>query len=111
MSKRTQKTPDAIFVIDGHYENLALEESKKLKIPSYALLGSTGDIDSCTDFIPCNVNSIKAIKFILDYLKPALTKKKIMRTFDTEKSFLPKKKEDNTKEIKATKSTEVEIEE
>ncbi len=111
MSKRTQKTPDAIFVIDWHYENLALEESKKLKIPSYALLWSTWDIDSCTDFIPCNVNSIKAIKFILDYLKPALTKKKIMRTFDTEKSFLPKKKEDNTKEIKATKSTEVEIEE
>jgi small subunit ribosomal protein S2 len=74
--KEMKKTPDLIFVIDGHYENLALTEARSLKIPSVALLGSTGDIDSCTHFVPCNVNSIKAIQFIADYLKPVLLRQK-----------------------------------
>ncbi|MDD5377167.1 MAG: 30S ribosomal protein S2 [Candidatus Gracilibacteria bacterium] len=74
--KDIKKTPDVLIVVDGHYESLALEEAKTLKIPSYTLLGSTGDIDHCTDFIPCNVNSIKSIKFVLDYLKSAVKRAK-----------------------------------
>lgn len=74
--KDIKKTPDILIVVDGHYESLALEEAKTLKIPTYALLGSTGDIDHCTDFIPCNVNSIKSIKFILDYLKASIKRSK-----------------------------------
>lgn len=74
--KDIKKTPDLLLVVDGHYESLALEEAKTLKIPTYALLGSTGDIDHCTDFIPCNVNSIKSIKFVLDYLKTAIKRTK-----------------------------------
>lgn len=90
--KELRKAPDAVFVIDGHYEWLALTESAKLKIPSYALLGSTGDIDSCTNFVPCNVNSIKAIKFIFDYIRPILTRKKIAKPFEAEegKKFTPR---------------------
>ena len=30
-----------LFVVDGHYEGLSLEEARILKIPSYAMLGST----------------------------------------------------------------------
>lgn len=74
--KDIKKTPDLLIVVDGHYESLALEEAKTLKIPTYALLGSTGDIDHCTDFVPCNVNSIKSIKFVLDYLKTAIKRVK-----------------------------------
>lgn len=74
--KELKKTPDLLLVIDGHYESLALEEARILKIPTYALLGSTGDIDRCSDFVPCNVNSIKSIKFILDYLKSGIKRAK-----------------------------------
>lgn len=74
--KDIKKTPDVLIVVDGHFESLALEEAKTLKIPTYALLGSTGDIDHCTDFIPCNVNSIKSIAFVLDYLKSAIKRAK-----------------------------------
>lgn len=91
--KELKKAPDAIFVVDGHYEWLALTECAKLKISSYAMLGSTWDIDSCTDFIPCNVNSIKSIKFILDYLKPVITRKKVAKPFDNNtepKKFTPR---------------------
>ncbi len=81
--KELKKVPDVIFVIDWHYESLALLEAKKMKIPSYTLLWSNWDIDSCTDFIPCNVNSTKSIKFILDYVKPFLLKKKVNKNFDS----------------------------
>jgi small subunit ribosomal protein S2 len=74
--KDIKKTPDLLIVVDGHYESLALEEARTLSIPTYALLGSTGDIDHCSDFIPCNVNSIKSIKFVLDYLKTAIKRAK-----------------------------------
>lgn len=74
--KDIKKTPDLLLVVDGHYESLALEEARILNIPTYALLGSTGDIDHCTDFIPCNVNSIKSIKFVLDYLKSVIKRSK-----------------------------------
>lgn len=74
--KDLKKTPDLLLVVDGHYESLALEEARTLKIPTYALLGSTGDIDRCTDFVPCNVNSIKSIKFVLDYLKASIKRVK-----------------------------------
>jgi small subunit ribosomal protein S2 len=101
--KELKKTPDALLVIDGHYEGLALTEARILKIPSYSLLGSTGDIDSCTNFIPCNVNSIKAIKFILDYIKPTLTRKKVEKPSLPEaqrpvRNFSPIKK-DNVQNI------------
>lgn len=90
--KELKKVPDMVFVVDGHYEGLALEESRKLKITSIAMLGSTWDIDSCSNFIPCNVNSIKAIKFILDYLRPILTRKKVAKAFDgaEQKKFPPR---------------------
>ncbi len=74
--KDIKKTPDFLLVVDGHYESLALAEAQTLSIPTYALLGSTGDIDRCTDFVPSNVNSIKSIKFVLDYLKSSIKRVK-----------------------------------
>lgn len=70
--KDMKRTPDVVIVVDGHYENLALTEAKTLGVTSIALLGSTGDIDSCDYFVPCNVNSIKALAFILGELKASI---------------------------------------
>lgn len=83
--KDLKRTPDAVLVVDGYYELLALTEAKKLKLPTYALLGSTGDIDNTTDFVPCNVNSIKSLKFVLEYLKPALFRAKKENIFKTDR--------------------------
>ena len=67
--KDMKRLPDAILVIDGHYEALALREAKALGVMSIALLGSTGDIDEVSHFIPCNVNSPKALAYILGALE------------------------------------------
>ena len=41
-----------------------------------SLLGSTGDIYKTTYFVPCNVNSIKAIAYMLGELKSAIKPRK-----------------------------------
>lgn len=71
-----KKLPDMLLIIDGKYENLALQEARKMNLPVVALLGSTGDIDMADYFVPCNVNSIKALKFVLDQLKASLVRPK-----------------------------------
>lgn len=74
--KEMRRLPDLIVAVDGHYEDLALTEAQTLKIPSVALLGSTGDIDKATYFVPCNVNSIKSLAFMLGELKGSVKTRK-----------------------------------
>lgn len=63
--KDMKRAPDLLVVVDGHYEDLALTEAAVQGVTTISLLGSTGDIDKTTYFVPCNVNSIKAIAFML----------------------------------------------
>ncbi len=74
--KDMKRAPDAVIVIDGHYEDLALTEAKTMGVTTIALLGSTGDIDKADYFVPCNVNSIKALAFMLGELKSAIKTRK-----------------------------------
>ncbi|MCT4617051.1 MAG: 30S ribosomal protein S2 [Candidatus Gracilibacteria bacterium] len=71
--KEMRRTPDAVFVVDGRFEEQAVLEANKLNIPVYALLNTNGDIDAVTNFVPANTNSFKSIKFILEYLKDAIS--------------------------------------
>jgi len=74
--KDMKRTPDLLVVVDGHYEDLALTEAVVLGLPTISLLGSTGDIDKTTYFVPCNVNSIKALAYILGELKSSIKARK-----------------------------------
>lgn len=74
--KEMRRLPDLLVIVDGHFEDLALTEAKTLGIPTLSLLGSTGDIDKTDFFIPCNVNSIKPLAFILGELKPSVKTRK-----------------------------------
>jgi small subunit ribosomal protein S2 len=74
--KDMKRVPDVVVVIDGHYEDLALTEAKTQGVTTIALLGSTGDIDKTDHFIPCNVNSIKALAFVLGELKSSIKARK-----------------------------------
>lgn len=92
--KNMRKVPDLVVVIDGHYEELTLTEARKLSIPTLALLGSTGDIDHCDHFIPCNVNSVKSLAFILGELKGSISTRKdfaAKKTFSRTRTLKPKK--------------------
>ncbi len=92
--KEMRRIPDLVLVVDGHYEDLALVEAKTLKISSVALLGSTGDIDKTDYFVPCNVNSIKSLAFILGELKGSIKTRKTeeKKPASNTKAFTPRKK-------------------
>lgn len=74
--KDMKRAPDLLVVVDGHYEDLALTEAMTLGLPTISLLGSTGDIDKTTYFVPCNVNSLKSLAFMLGELKGAIKARK-----------------------------------
>lgn len=74
--KDLKRAPDIVVAVDGHFEDLALTEAMTLGITTIALLGSTGDIDKTTYFVPCNVNSIKALAFMLGEIKSAIKPRK-----------------------------------
>jgi len=71
--KEMKRLPDAVFVVDGRFEEQAVLEARKLKIPVYALLNTNWDIDSATNFVPVNTNSFKSIKFVLEFLKDGIS--------------------------------------
>ncbi len=74
--KDLKRAPDVVIVIDGHYEDLALTEAHTMGVTTIALLGSTGDIDKTDYFVPCNVNSIKALAFMLGEIKSSIKARK-----------------------------------
>lgn len=90
--KDMRRTPDLIVVVDGHYEDLALTEARTLGITSLSLLGSTGDIDATDYFIPCNVNSIKSLAFMLGELKGSIKPRKTEEKKPTGKTKVFEKK-------------------
>lgn len=57
--------PDALFVIDVGFENIAVEEAKKLKIPVFGIVDTNNDPDTVDYVIPGNDDSMRAIDIYL----------------------------------------------
>jgi small subunit ribosomal protein S2 len=54
--------PDAIFVIDVDYEDIAVQEARKLGIPVIAIVDTNSDPDGVDYIIPGNDDAIRAIQ-------------------------------------------------
>lgn len=67
--------PDAVFVIDGIFEEQAIREANTLKITAYAVLNTNGDDTVVSNCIPANTNSLKSIDYIAAALKESLSGK------------------------------------
>jgi len=59
------KMPDAIFVVDGCRDAIAIREAKRLKIPVYGIADSNVDPDGYEDFIPANDDAVTSLSFLL----------------------------------------------
>lgn len=66
--KEMKKTPDALFIVDGIYEEQSVKEAQTLGIPCFAIYNTNGDPYQVKESIPANTNSVKS----LDYLATAL---------------------------------------
>lgn len=88
--------PDALFVVDGVRDHVAVLEAKKLHIPVYGICDSNADPDEFTACIPGNDDAVRSIKIILDTITEALSDVKSRK----EKEKQAEEKKPETPEIR-----------
>ena len=66
--------PDALFVIDVGYEDIAVKEAIKLNIPIIAVVDTNNSFDDIDYFFPGNDDSMRAINLYCDELSKAVKK-------------------------------------
>jgi small subunit ribosomal protein S2 len=64
--------PDLVVVLDAIKDQLALQESKLLSIPTIAITDSNSPMDNVSYPIPANDNSIKAVEFYCNEFSNAI---------------------------------------
>ena len=70
--KDLTEQPAAIIIVDANEDKNAIKEAKGLKIPVIAMVDTNVDPTPIDFVIPCNDDSIKATKLILDYFVEAI---------------------------------------
>lgn len=75
--KEMKYTPDAIFVVDGIFEEQAVREANSLKIPAFAIMNTNGDDTVVANLIPANTNSVKSVEYIATQLQTELAGTKV----------------------------------
>ncbi len=70
------RAPDALFVIDGVRDEIAIKEANRLGIPVYGILDSNANPDGYTDFIPANDDAITSLSFLLGKIFQVLSPSK-----------------------------------
>ncbi len=67
------RAPDALFIVDGNRDEIAIREANRLNIPVYGIADSNVNPDGYTDFIPANDDAITALSFLLGKIYDVLT--------------------------------------
>jgi small subunit ribosomal protein S2 len=62
------RLPSAVFMVDIHHEHIALAESKKLGMKTFAMVDTNSDPNKVDFPIPANDDASKSIKLIVDYV-------------------------------------------
>ena len=66
------KTPDAIFIVDGKRDEIALLEAKQIGIEVLGIADSNVNPDLYDYFVPANDDSMKSLEFILGHVVTAI---------------------------------------
>lgn len=65
------KVPDALFVIDTHFEDVAVKEALKMGVPTAGITDTNSDPTIVTYPIPSNDDAVGALKLIIGYIMDA----------------------------------------
>ncbi len=68
--------PGLIIMVDPHIEHIAVQEAKKLGIPTVGIVDTNSDPDDVTVCIPANDDAIGSVKLILSALTDAILEAK-----------------------------------
>ncbi|NBW56320.1 elongation factor Ts [bacterium] len=63
--KKLSRLPDALFVVDVGYEDIAIKEANKLGIPVIGIVDTNNSPDGIQYMIPANDDAIRAISYSL----------------------------------------------
>jgi small subunit ribosomal protein S2 len=66
------RLPSAVFIVDIHHEHLALAESKKLGLRTFALVDTNSDPNTVDFAIPANDDASKSIAVMTNYITEAI---------------------------------------
>lgn len=66
------KLPDAVFIIDPHYERNAIHEAKVLGLEIFAILDTNSDPSEVDYVIPANDDAKKSVALIMNSVKEAI---------------------------------------
>ncbi len=70
--KNMKRLPNAIFVVDGIHELIAIKEAGVLNIPTFGIIDSNTDPNVVDYPIPANDDSVKCIRLIMDYITESI---------------------------------------
>lgn len=65
------KIPDALFIIDSHLENLAVDEAMKMGVPTVALTDTNSDPTLIDYPIPANDDAVGSLQLIISHIMDA----------------------------------------
>jgi len=92
ISKMT-KLPGAIFIVDIKKEHIAIDEAKKLNIPTIAIVDTNCDPDLVDYVIPANDDAVKSIEVITKAIADAISEgTELMKTKKMDESEEMKEK-------------------
>ena len=60
--------PDALFIVDSHFEDLAVREAAKMSVPTVAIVDTNADPNVIDYPIPANDDAVGSIKLIVSYI-------------------------------------------
>ena len=66
--RNMEKYPDAVVIVDSAREHIAVNESRKLKIPIVALVDTNADPDVVNYPVASNDDAIRSIRLVLKKL-------------------------------------------
>lgn len=70
--REMRKLPDALFIVDPHKEDIAVQEARNLHIPIIAITDTNCDPDVIDYVIPGNDDAIRAVKLISGMIADAI---------------------------------------
>ena len=70
--RKMDRLPDLIFIVDPHKEQIAVQESHILGIPTVAIVDTNCDPEEITYVIPGNDDAIRAVKLIAGMIADAV---------------------------------------
>ena len=62
------RLPQAVFVVDISHEHIAIAESKKLGLQTFAIVDTNSDPNKVDFAIPANDDASKSVRIITEYL-------------------------------------------